>query len=193
MNTCEPIRDRQKVKEMAAYYLRRGQIRNYALFAMGVHTALRVSDLLALRWKDVYDFTRQRARESVTLTEGKTGKHKVVALNKTAAEALEELLGAARGPGGNGYVFESRRDSGRAISRVQAYRIIRDGASAVGLDGGISCHSLRKTFGYHSWRRGVSPAVIMDIYNHSSFRVTQRYLGITQEDKNRAYRGLTLL
>jgi transposase len=38
---------------------------------------------------------------------------------------------------------------GKAIGRVQAYRIIKTAADALEL-GRVSCHSLRKTFGYHA-------------------------------------------
>ncbi|GHV44323.1 hypothetical protein FACS1894204_01270 [Synergistales bacterium] len=74
-----------------------------------------------------------------------------------------------------------------AISRVQAYRIVRAAAEALGFRFRVSCHSLRKTFGYFAWKFGISPAVIMEIYNHSSFAVTRRYLGVTQEDKDEVY------
>jgi site-specific recombinase XerD len=77
--------------------------------------------------------------------------------------------------------------TGNAISRVQAYRIIRGAGCAVGLVERVSCHSLRKTFGYHAWKSGVSPVVIMDIYNHSSFDVTRRYLGVCKDDRDAVY------
>ena len=70
------------------------------------------------------------------------------------------------------------------INRVQAYRIIKEAAQAAGLDEYVSCHSLRKTFGYFAWKQGVPPAMLMDIYNHSSYRVTKRYLGIEQDERD---------
>ena len=42
---------------------------------------------------------------------------------------------------------------------------------------------MRKTFGYYAWKYGTPPAVLMDIYNHSSYEITKRYLGIKQDDK----------
>ncbi len=49
MATTQPIRNKNQVRELADYYLRKGQLRNYALIVLGVHTALRISDLLRLR------------------------------------------------------------------------------------------------------------------------------------------------
>jgi hypothetical protein len=34
-------------------------------------------------------------------------------------------------------------------------------------------------------------AVIMDIYNHSSFAVTKRYLGVCQDDRNQVYLNMS--
>jgi len=185
MSATQPIRNKHQVRELADYYLKRGELRNHLLIIMGVHTALRISDLLRLKWEDVYDFDHKRIRESVTVTEKKTGKNKYITLNKTIDTALRRCLCNAKC---GEYLMKSRK--GGAISRIQAYRLIRAAAEALGFHTRVSCHSLRKTFGYHAWKNGASPAVIMEIYNHSSFAVTRRYLGVTQDDKDEVYRKL---
>ena len=189
MAATEPIRDKKQLHAMATYFLQRGQLRNYVLLSLGVHTALRISDLLKLRWEDVYDENTDKFRTHITLTEHKTGKEKTIALNKQAIRALRLYLPYRR----SAYVFTSRKGN-RPISRVQAWRIIHGAAEAIGLTGKIGCHSLRKTWGYHAWTSGsVSPVVITEIYNHSSYEVTKRYLGVAQDDLDKAYLGMELL
>ena len=184
MSTTQPIRNKHQLRELVMYYLKRGETRNHLLIVMGIHTALRVSDMLRLKWDDVYDFDRQRIRESITIVEKKTDKSKIVTLNRTILSAITLYSGTAiRG----GHLFKSRK--GGAIGRIQAYRIISTAAEALSISR-VSCHSLRKTFGYHAWKSGVSPAVIMEIYNHTNFAVTRRYLGVTQDDKDEVYRKL---
>ncbi len=190
MAAAEPIRDKNQLKALADYYLRRGQIRNYTLIIAGVYTALRISDLLRLRWSDVYDEQRQAFHPHIIVTEQKTGKRKTIALNKKVLSALHQCLLHRR----NNFIFSNNRKQAKAISRVQAWRIIHAAAEAVGLMGKISCHSLRKTWGYHAWTNGrISPVIIMDIYNHSSYAVTKRYLGIAQDDLDKAYLGMELI
>jgi integrase len=188
MAATEPIRDRKQLKELAGYWLKRGNPRNYTLIVLGVYTALRISDLLRLTWDDVYDGESGAFRSHITLTEKKTGKQKAVALNRQAVQALRLLLPYRRGK----YIFANNRRDEKAISRVQAWRIIREAAEAARISGCIACHSLRKTFGYFAWKSGVLPVMLMDIYNHSSFEVTRRYLGITQDDRDQVYLKLSL-
>jgi len=187
MAATEPIRDKNNVGKMADYYLKKGQLRNYVMVIMGVHTALRISDLLRLTWDDVYDFDAKRFRSHIHIIEKKTGKSKTVALNNEVIRALRLFAKSTDKQGRGRFLFETNRKGRAAISRIQAYRLIREAAKAVGIHGCISCHSLRKTFGYHAWKKGVPVAVIMDIYNHSSFEVTRRYLGVCQDDRDQVY------
>jgi integrase len=69
---------------------------------------------------------------------------------------------------------------------------VKQAGSTIPLSEHISCHSLRKTFGYHAWTAGVDPTMLMVIFNHSSFTITKRYLGIEQEDKDRIFLDLNL-
>lgn len=190
MAATEPIRSKKQLKELADYYLKKGQIRNYTLIVMGVYTALRISDLLKLKWSDVYDEKRKTFHTHIMITEKKTKKSKTIALNKQILGALRQLHLHRRGE----FIFANNRKESRAISRVQAWRIIRVAVDAIGMDGKIACHSLRKTWGYHAVKSGnVSLVVIMDIYNHSSYKITKRYLGITQDDLDQAYMGMELI
>ena len=147
MAATEPIRSKKQLRALAGYFLQRGQFRNYLLIVLGACTALRISDLLRLQWRDVYDEGQDAFRSHVTLTEKKTGKIKTVALNKQVLQALALYFPHRRG----GFLLASNRRDDRAISRVQAWRIIHGAAAAVGIGGKVSCHSLRKSWGYHAW------------------------------------------
>ena len=186
MNKTEPIRDPELLRAFLDYYREIGQYRNYVLLNLGVYTALRISDILKLNTNDVYDFKKKKVKDFITLNEKKTGKSKTIALNLKVKNALNKYYDEAS-PNSPLIVNEI---TGAAITRNHAYRIIDEAAKAVSIPHKVSCHSLRKTFGYHAWQNGISPVVLMEIYNHSSYEVTKRYLGVTQDDHNRVYLGM---
>jgi len=190
MATTQPIRTIKETKALAQYFLDKNEPRNYVLVVIAMQTGLRISDILKITWEQVYDYETNKIRKTLTLTEQKTNKTKIIALGKKVAKALKHLAKTAMKS--NQYLIENPRTK-KPISRIQAYRIIRKAAEALTLRDRVSCHSLRKTFGYHALRSGASHAVIMDIFNHSSFEVTKRYLGISQDDKDIVYLNLELV
>lgn len=190
MSTTEPIRNGRDLEKFRNYYRDvKPNARNHLLIIMGLNTALRISDVLSLTYGDVYDYERKRWRTHLTVREQKTGKENRVYINQEIKKALADMdlpmLHAQED-----VLFPGRRKD--ALSRFQAYRVIREAAQESGLSGNISCHSLRKTFGYHAWKQGVPPVMLMDIYNHSSYQITKRYLGISQEDKDDVFRRVQL-
>lgn len=183
MAATEPIRSKQELKKLANYFLDKGQLRNYTMVIMGVYTVLRISDLLRLKWSDIYDEEKQRFYSHISITEKKTGKSRTIALNKQVLGALRLYLPYRRSE----FIFANNRKDAKAISRVQAWRIVHTAVTEMGIAGKIACHSLRKTWGYHAWNdKNISPVIIMAIYNHSDFKVTMRYLGVEQDDLDNA-------
>lgn len=190
MAATEPIRDKKQFRSLAEYFLKKGQLRNYTMVVMDAYTLLRISNLLRLKWTDVYDEERQEFRTRIYVTEGKTGKSREIALYPHVLGVLRQCYPRRKGE----YIFASNRKDGKAISRVQAWRIIHAAVIALRIPGKIACHSLRKTWGYHAWTGNkVSPVVIMEIYDHSNYEVTRRYLGVSQDDKDKAYLAMELL
>lgn len=192
MSTTQPIRRSEDIQSLKNYFLERGEYRNYLLVTFGLNTALRISDILNLKWKDVYQFDKKKFWGHICLTEKKTKKETQILLNQATIAAMNLYREHCGKIEPEEYLFKSARNPEEPICRVQAYRIIHGAADVIGLEGHISCHSLRKTFGYHAWKSGAEPALIMNIYNHSSFKITKRYLGIEQDEKDSLFFKINL-
>ena len=90
MNTAQPIRNSEDLKHFKEYYKEiQPSARNYLLIILGLNTALRISDILSLRWKDVYHFSDNTCRQHLTIIEQKTGKRSTILLNRSIQLALQ--------------------------------------------------------------------------------------------------------
>lgn len=193
MGTTQPIKNKEDLKKFLEYYKNdKPSARNYALISIGLHTALRISDILKLKWKDVYNFEEEAFRSHLSVREQKTKKWNTIAVNPHLKNALKEYQ-ATRNPAPEDYIFTRTTNYSEPLSRSQAFRIVRDAARDALHMENISCHSLRKTFGYHAWKQGIPPALLMDIYNHSSYRITKRYLGIDQDERDDIFLGMDIV
>lgn len=180
MNTVEPIRDMDLVLDVADYLKSKNE-RDYVLFMFGIYTGLRISDILKFRVRDVKD------RDAVYIREKKTGKEKRFPIN---AELRPIIGNYIRGKRDFEYLFRSPHFPNKAISRQQAYNILADAGRAFGISS-IGTHTLRKTFGYHMYQQTHDAVTIKEILNHSDISVTLRYIGINQDNKDRAIKGLS--
>ncbi len=192
MTMAQPIRKKEDLQELKNYYQTiRPNKRNYLLIHLGVNTALRISDLLSLTWNDVYDFKKKSFHSHITLIEHKTKKQNKIPLSPSVKQALMEYKNNFHQVDPYHYLFYGKFPHA-PLSRCQAYRILKNASLALQLETPISCHSLRKTFGYYAWQAGVPSVMLMNIYNHSNFQITKRYLGIEQDEKDNVFLNLDL-
>lgn len=196
MNSAQPIKKTKDLEKFKNYYKEiKPNYRNELLIILGLNTALRISDILSLKWKYIYDFERKEYKNHIIITEQKIGKISQIYINSSVLDALkaykEYLEQRNQIIDSNTYLF-NHSNKNVPITRSQAFRIVKEAADYYSISGVISCHSLRKTFGYHAWKQGVSPALLVIIFNHSSFNITKRYLGIEQEDKDNIFKKIKL-
>lgn len=192
MSKSQPIKNLERIEQLKQYYLSKGDIRDYTLITLGLNTGLRIGDLLNLKWKDVYDFKKNRFKKHINLIEQKTQKQNFIALNKAAITCLKILKNSLENINSEHYIIKSSQNVNKPIDRTQAFRIIKQGAKSIGIEENISCHSMRKTFGYWAWKNGVPPVIIMNIFNHSSIEITKLYLSIDQDDKDDVFMHMNL-
>lgn len=167
----EPLRSEDEIKNMREALMQTNyQKRNSLLFNLGINTGLRISDILKLRIEDVKGRTVVEIREDKTL---KTRKVYLDALMVAIAEYLEDKPDT-------GCLFESRF-KGKPITTVQAYRILSEAGYKCGYDY-VGTHTLRKTFGYHYYKKTKDVATLMEIFNHDSQSITKRYIGIRDDE-----------
>lgn len=184
----EPIRDRKKIDTLKK--LLTDKPRDYLMFVIGINTALRVSDLLELKYCDVMDI-KGNLHSHFELKETKTGKNNKIAMTKGVEKALKDYIKDNFKGDLNHYLFQSRKGDNKPINRKTAWDIISKTAESIGLKS-IGSHSLRKTFAYHQYQMGTDIALLQDMLNHESSSVTLRYIGITQDQKDRAVKALDL-
>ncbi len=192
MCKTDPIRKREDIERFKQYFLDNGHIRDYTMVSIALNTSLRISDLLQLKWGDVYDFKQENFRVHIDIVEKKTGKKNRIVINQESLLALRLWKDSLKEINAEMYIYKSRMGENKPIGRSTAFKIIKKAVNDLNLEGVISCHSLRKTFGYQAWKTGVQPALIMSIYNHSSMEITKRYLSIDQDDKDEVFLKVNL-
>lgn len=139
--TVEPIRDKAKIKQMYNYL--NGKDPKYGLlFRFGLNTGLRISDILPIKFSDVFN-SNWCFKEYFILNEKKTGKEKKIKLNNVIRNSIQSYV-KNQGLSFDSYLFYSQK--GTHIGRVQAYRILSEAADIIGIEN-FGTHSMRKTWG----------------------------------------------
>jgi site-specific recombinase XerD len=178
MEYVVPIKDISKIKTMKKI-LEASSLRDFVLFVIGINTGINAQDLLNLTVEDVWD--GHKTKEFLYIRDEKTAEVRAHYLNNQVHNALGKYF-KNHDLKQNDYLFKSKRNE-KPITRQQAYRIINDAAKKAGIVDKVGLHSVRKTFGYHAYRKGVTISILMNMFHHNSRAETLHYIGITEEEK----------
>jgi len=153
--------------------------RNRVILRLLYAGGLRVSELCALKWKDLK--TRNQLGQVTVF--GKGGKTRTVLLPESVWLELCQLRGEIlpQDP-----VFPSRQGGGH-LDRTQVYRIVRAAAKRAGIEGNVSPHWLRHAHASHSLDRGAPLHLVQATLGHSSVATTERYLHARPNDSSAMY------
>jgi integrase len=175
MKTVEAIKDEKQLLSIKAF-LKQRSLRDYCLFLLGINTGIRINDLLHLHVKDVMSESGEILHylQSSVYTDPPVYFNNHVR-NSLRAYIQESLLSYTD------YLFQSRKTN-EPITRQQAYRIINEAAKLSGVKGSIGTHTLRKTFGYHAYKKGIAISLIQKRLQHSTPSETRQYIGITNQN-----------
>ncbi|MCX5632619.1 MAG: tyrosine-type recombinase/integrase [Phycisphaerae bacterium] len=160
-------------------------MRDRALLELLYATGTRASEAAGLKLGDV------NLKIGYVRCLGKGKKERVIPLNKTAIAAVIEYIEQLRGKllkpfspvrdglGHSDSLFLSR--TGRALSRIEIWRIVKKYVCRAGLSRQMTAHTLRHCFATHLLSGGADLRSVQEMLGHVDIATTQIYTHVDQE------------
>ena len=151
--------------------------RNRAMLEVLYSCGLRVSELITLRYSDVY------FDEGFIRVEGKGSKQRLVPISDTAIREIKNYLLDRNlmvvKKGFEDILFLSRR--GTALSRIMVFHIIKQQTEMAGVHKNVSPHTFRHSFATHLLEGGANLRAIQDMLGHEKITTTEIYTHIDRQ------------
>ncbi|GAB6393915.1 MAG: site-specific tyrosine recombinase XerD [Bacteroidales bacterium] len=148
--------------------------RNRAMLEVLYSCGLRVSELISLRYADIY------FDEAFIKVEGKGGKQRLVPISEIALREIRNYLydrnRIAVKKGYEDILFLSRR--GTALSRIMVFNIIKQQTERAGIRKNVSPHTFRHSFATHLLEGGANLRAIQEMLGHENITTTEIYTHI---------------
>lgn len=161
--------------------LHKDKLFKWELFCrISFYLALRVSDVLSLRWSIILD------KSDLIFPEQKTGKRRPIKIKPQLRSKLRELYGLLGSPDKNDYLFINYH-TGRPYTSKHVNTLLKEFRFNYKIKiKNFSTHTFRKSFGryvYEAKGRSAEALVLLnDILNHSDVETTKIYISIRQEE-----------
>lgn len=151
--------------------------RNRAMLEVLYSCGLRVSELISLRYSDVY------FDEGFIRVEGKGSKQRLVPISETAIREIKNYLLDRNlmvvKKGFEDILFLSRR--GTALSRIMVFHIIKQQTEMAGVHKNVSPHTFRHSFATHLLEGGANLRAIQEMLGHEKITTTEIYTHIDRQ------------
>ena len=150
--------------------------RDRAILEVLYGCGLRVSEAVGLKVSDVF------FDEGFVRVIGKGDKQRLVPLGDVASEAVKRYLDLR--PFDTDTLFVSK--SGRPLSRITVFNLVKQQAMAAGIHKEISPHTFRHSFATHLVENGADLRVVQEMLGHESILTTEIYTHIDSRTWQRA-------
>tara|TARA_R110000782_G_C14765465_1_gene408591 strand:- start:480 stop:1094 length:615 start_codon:yes stop_codon:yes gene_type:complete len=163
--------------------------------AVAMYTGLRYSDLIKLTWEHLH-----YGNAFFDITEQKTSKVRRITISKKLRDLL--MMDTLKTSMQEREEWDKKKydliflsQKGTPFTNQALNRILKIQLRECHIQKeNISTHTLRKSFGRRIWEKnGKSEEgliYLMDLFNHSSLKITKTYLGITADDRAKLYLSL---
>jgi len=172
-----PIKEISKIREMLTV-LEDKSDRDAMLFHLGVNCLLTITQLLKLKYKDVFDLYRHVKTEFVV-------KDRLIPITAEVRPRLIEYTERWE-MDGDDWLFPSYRTPTKALTRAQAWRRLKKVAEELDIKY-FSPRAMQKTFLYHIWIRTHDPKLMQKITRKNTVGDALHYIGVTEMELSRLY------
>jgi integrase len=157
-----------------------GPVYLYPIVLLALHTGMRRSEILHLRWQDM-DFRRETIRvENMDGHSTKSGRVRYVAMSSLVRDYFQSKRGI-------GFLFPSLKGK----PQRQLDKSFKTALKRAGIEN-FRFHDLRHTFASHLTMKGVPQRSIQELLGHGSGRMTERYSHLSPSHMHDAVKKLTL-
>ena len=140
-------------------------------------TSLRISDILALCWEDIVDYSA--GGKCVHIITKKNRSEDIIPISEEALDLI-------------GYSPEKRGMVFKGLQRCWTQTYMKGWIRSAGITKKITFHSYRRTFATLQAAAGTDIRTIQSMMAHKSITTTQRYMKVVDSNKREASRKITL-
>lgn len=180
MKSVAAVKTKEEISTVSHMLEKHGGEIYREIWNLGINLALRISDLLNLKYTDFMN------DDSITVIEKKTGKSRTIKLNEKAQTIIRRRQSEFPN---DVFLFQNKSNRAKNLNKALSREVVARKFAEVGEIVGIhlGTHSMRKTRGFAMWDAGVPLEVICKVLNHSSPAVTMVYIGLTQDTVDKTY------